>query len=146
MSEDILLIDNQVCFSLYRLSKLITSQYRPYLEEINLTYPQYLVMLALWENEKMNMSQLGEKLSLDNGTLTPLIKRLIEKGMVEKKRCLEDERIVYITTTTSGKKLKKKAKTIPQKLLCSNNVDLKEIQKLKAEADKIYNQWSTHEE
>ncbi|EPZ50957.1 transcriptional regulator, BlaI/MecI/CopY family [Bacteriovorax sp. BAL6_X] len=145
MTEDILLIENQVCFSLYRLSKLITSQYRPYLDEINLTYPQYLVMLALWETDKVNMSQLGEKLSLDNGTLTPLIKRLIEKGMVEKKRCLEDERIVYITTTASGKKLKNKAKTIPQKLTCSNNIDLKEIQKLKAEADKIYNQWSTHE-
>lgn len=145
MSDEILYIENQVCFSLYRLSKLITSQYRPYLEEINLTYPQYLVMLVLWEDERVNMSELGDKLSLDTGTLSPLVKRLIEKNLVEKKRCEEDERIVYITTTTQGKKLKKKAKSIPQKLLCSNEIDINEIQKLKAEADKVYNLWSTHE-
>ncbi|RZF20381.1 MarR family transcriptional regulator [Halobacteriovorax vibrionivorans] len=145
MSDEILYIENQVCFSLYRLSKLITSQYRPYLEEINLTYPQYLVMLVLWEDERVNMSELGDKLSLDTGTLSPLVKRLIEKKLVEKKRCEEDERIVYITTTTQGKKLKKKAKSIPQKLLCSKEIDISEIQKLKAEADKVYNLWSTHE-
>lgn len=145
MSDEILYIENQVCFSLYRLSKLITSQYRPYLEEINLTYPQYLVMLVLWEDERVNMSELGDKLSLDTGTLSPLVKRLIEKKLVEKKRCEEDERIVYITTTTQGKKLKKKAKSIPQKLLCSKEIDINEIQKLKAEADKVYNLWSTHE-
>lgn len=145
MSDEILYIDNQVCFSLYRLSKLITSQYRPYLEEINLTYPQYLVMLVLWEDERVNMSELGDKLSLDTGTLSPLVKRLIEKKLVEKKRCEDDERIVYITTTTQGKKLKKKAKSIPKKLLCSKEIDINEIQKLKAEADKVYNLWSTHE-
>ncbi|MEH0861718.1 MarR family winged helix-turn-helix transcriptional regulator [Halobacteriovorax sp. DPLXC-1] len=145
MSDEILYIENQVCFSLYRLSKLITSQYRPYLEEINLTYPQYLVMLVLWEDERVNMSELGDKLSLDTGTLSPLVKRLIEKKLVEKKRCEDDERIVYITTTTQGKKLKKKAKSIPQKLLCSKEIDISEIQKLKAEADKVYNLWSTHE-
>ena len=91
------------------------------------------------------MSELGDKLSLDTGTLSPVVKRLIEKNLVEKKRCEEDERIVYITTTTQGKKLKKKAKSIPQKLLCSKEIDINEIQKLKAEADKVYNLWSTHE-
>ncbi len=140
-----LALDNQFCFSLYRLSKLVTNQYRPYLDEINLTYPQYLVMLCLWEDEKLNMSTLGEKLSLDNGTLTPLIKRLIEKELVEKKRCEEDERIVYITTTTTGKKLKKKASGIAQKLLCKQNADINKMLKLKKEIDDLYDNWSTHE-
>lgn len=102
-------------------------------------------MLCLWEDEKLNMSTLGEKLSLDNGTLTPLIKRLIEKELVEKKRCEEDERIVYITTTTTGKKLKKKASGIAQKLLCKQNADINKMLKLKKEIDDLYDNWSTHE-
>lgn len=145
MNDEILLIDNQVCFSLYRLSKLITSQYRPYLDEINLTYPQYLVMLVLWEEENINIRELGLKLSLDTGTLSPLIKRLVEKELIEKKRCEEDERVVYITTSAQGKKLKKKAKSIPEKLLCSKGIDINEIKKLKSQVDKVYNQWSTNE-
>lgn len=141
MSNEALLLKNQVCFSVYRLSKLITSQYRPYLDELGITYPQYLVLLVLWEVEKTNMRELGNKLSLDTGTLTPLIKRLIDKGIVEKQRSKDDERVVYIKTTKEGNKLKTKAKSIPEKLTCAHQADLNKIRKLKELADSLYQEW-----
>lgn len=132
-------LEDQFCFSLYRLSKLITNGYKEFLDELDLTYPQYLVMIVMWEEQKINMTGLGEKLSLDNGTLTPLIKRLIDKGYVEKKRCSEDERIVYIRITDEGNNLKSKALEIPEKIACSNDVDFSEIDKLKKQIDDLYN-------
>lgn len=142
MQDEALHIENQVCFSVYRLSKLITSHYRPILDEIGLTYPQYLVLLVLWQEDKINMGSLGDKLSLDNGTLTPLIKRLIDKGLVEKKRSEEDERIVYISLTKEGSKLKRKAKSVPQKIICKQSADIAQIRKLKELADSLYEQWN----
>ncbi|EQC46243.1 MarR family winged helix-turn-helix transcriptional regulator [Bacteriovorax sp. Seq25_V] len=141
-NEEHLKIDNQLCFSLYRLSKFITSKYKDFLDSIELTYPQYLVMLVLWEDNKVNMSTLGHKLSLDNGTLTPLVKRLIEKGLVEKKRCQADERIVYIAATDKGIELKKKALEIPSKMMCSSDLDIEKLSELKKQIDNLYLQWN----
>lgn len=137
-NSEYLKLDNQLCFSLYRLSKFITQGYKDYLDELDLTYPQYLVMMVLWEHKKSNMTNLGEKLSLDNGTLTPLIKRLIDKDYVKKKRCVNDERIVYIEITNEGMKLKDKALSIPEKLNCANEISPKEIKELKEIIDNFY--------
>lgn len=138
MSEDIILLDNQLCFSIYRLSKSIIQKYRPFLDEIDLTYPQYLSMLVLWEVKRINVKELGEKLCLDSGTLTPLIKRLIDKGLVEKRRCEDDERVVYITLTHKGQELQQRAIEVPEKMLCSIPYDLKIESELKKKLDDFY--------
>ena len=143
--EDTLLIENQLCFSLYRLSKFITANYKQYLDELNLTYPQYLVMLVLWEEDSISLKELGAKLSLDSGTLTPLIRRLIDKRLVKKKRSKDDERVVYIITTTRGKKLKEPAQKVPTQMLCSAKLDVEKLGKIKNQIDEIYNQWSKNE-
>lgn len=114
--EDKLKLTNQVCFPVYSLAKEIVNRYRPFLEEMGLTYPQYLVMLILWEHSEQTVSELGEKLKLDSGTLTPLLKRLEQKKLVTRTRSAKDERVVKITTTDEGQKLQTKAKEIPQQL------------------------------
>ncbi len=138
MSEDNILLSNQLCFSIYRLSKSIIQKYRPFLDEIDLTYPQYLSMIVLWEVKRINVKDLGERLCLDSGTLTPLIKRLIDKGLVEKKRCGADERIVYITLTDKGEELRQKAVEVPKKMLCSIPFDYKKENELKKKLDEFY--------
>lgn len=110
-------LNNQLCFTIYACSREIIQLYRPLLRELDLTYSQYLVMLVLWEHGKVTMSQLGNHLYLDNGTLTPLIKRLIGSGVVEKKRSIDDERVVHITLTEEGIKLKEKAYNIPSSIM-----------------------------
>jgi MarR family transcriptional regulator, organic hydroperoxide resistance regulator len=115
MSES-LKLSNQICFPIYSLSKEIIQQYRPFLDELDLTYPQYLVMLVLWENDFLTVGQIGEKLNLDTGTLTPLLKRLELKKCINRTRSEEDERIVRISLTDFGKKLKEKAVCIPSKM------------------------------
>lgn len=114
--NDCLKLENQLCFPLYSLSKLITSRYRPYLEPLDLTYPQYLVMLVLWEHGQMSVGAIGEKLGLDSGTLTPLLKRLEIKDLITRTRSKSDERTVMITLTTAGKELENQALTIPRQL------------------------------
>jgi len=114
--KDLLKLDNQLCFPLYALSREIIQRYRPHLDEIGLTYPQYLVLMVLWENDKQTVNQIGHKLLLDSGTLTPLLKRLEQKEIVLRQRSTVDERVVEISLTTIGIELKKKAKCIPEKL------------------------------
>lgn len=114
--HDQLKLSNQLCFPLYTISKEITRRYTPLLEPLNLTYPQYLVMLVLWEFGELSVSEIGEKLHLDSGTLTPLLKRLQTKGLVERTRSQKDERSVTISLTEQGKLLENKAIDIPQKL------------------------------
>ncbi|HEY4539393.1 MAG TPA: MarR family transcriptional regulator [Faecalibacter sp.] len=135
-SED-LKLSNQLCFPLYALSKEIINQYRPFLEAIDLTYPQYLVMLVLWENDGLTVGQIGEKVSLDSGTLTPLLKRLELKGIISRHRSIEDERVVLISLTDHGKVLKSKACTIPQQMHEKINLTEEEIQVLKSIICKI---------
>jgi len=135
--ESKLALSNQVCFPVYTLAKEIVNQYRPLLNELDLTYPQYLVMLVLWEEEAQTVNQLGEKLKLDSGTLTPLLKRLAQKGLVARNRDADDERVVNISLTKEGKKLKAKALCIPEQLVAAMNVSVKDLLVLKNIIEKI---------
>ena len=116
-SERALRLDNQLCFALYSASLTMTKLYKPLLDGLGLTYPQYLVMLVLWERDGLMVSELGERLSLDSGTLTPLLKRLEAAGLVARIRAVEDERRVHVTLTAAGRKLKTRAAKIPACIL-----------------------------
>lgn len=111
-----LLLKNQLCFPLYACGRKIVGQYTPYLSPLGLTYTQYVVLMVLWEHEKVNVGQLGSILHLDAGTLTPLLKRLEKAGYVTRERSKEDERITVISITKEGNALKKKCKDIPAKM------------------------------
>ncbi len=111
-------IDEQLCFPLYAASNLMQRLYRPQLDGLGLTYPQYLVMLTLWESSPLSVSALGDRLYLDSGTLTPLLKRLESAGHITRTRDTADERRVLIALTPPGRALRKKAKAIPADLLC----------------------------
>ena len=112
-----LLLKNQICFPIYASSRIITQMYHPYLQPLGITYPQYLVFLLLWEEDKRNVSDIGKCLLLESNTLSPLLKRLEEKKFIERKRILDDERQVEISLTTLGKELKEKCKNIPLKII-----------------------------
>ncbi|TGN07224.1 MarR family winged helix-turn-helix transcriptional regulator [Leptospira ilyithenensis] len=105
--------------------------YRPLLTELNLTYPQYLVMLVLWEEDGLSVSEIGERLSLDSGTLTPLLKRMQIANLLERKRGEEDERVVTVRLTSLGKKLHTKALSVPEKIFCQMGISLQEVFSLK---------------
>jgi len=107
-------LSEHLCFKTYAVSRYITGLYKPYLDEISLTYPQYLVMIVLWEHGEMNIGKIGEHLHLDNGTLTPLLKRMEKNGLIIRTRSSEDERVVLINLTENGTRLKEKAKHIPE--------------------------------
>ncbi|MBU3210392.1 MarR family winged helix-turn-helix transcriptional regulator [Clostridium algidicarnis] len=123
MNEDILNLDNQLCFSIYACSKEIIRLYRPFLEKLGLTYTQYIALLALWEKDKVTVKELGNRLYLDSGTLTPLLKKMEENGLLLRERQKDDERKVLITLTKSGIDLRQKALEIPKSILCSTNLD-----------------------
>ena len=123
---DPLKLEYQLCFPLYACSKEIIKKYKPYLDEINLTYTQYITMMVLWEEQEINVKKLGEKLLLDSGTLTPLLKKLESKGYIVKNRLESDERNVLISITEEGKKLKNKAKKIPIKVGKCNHISEEE--------------------
>ncbi|MFI9273145.1 MarR family winged helix-turn-helix transcriptional regulator [Kitasatospora sp. NPDC052896] len=108
-----LALDDQLCFALYAASRAVVTRYRPLLEELGLTYPQYLVMLVLWEHGEASIKDIGSALRLDYGTLTPLIKRLERSGLLERRRLPEDERTVRVTLTTDGTALKGRAQAVP---------------------------------
>ena len=114
-----LLLENQLCFPLYSAANAVVRAYRPLLAELDLTYLQYIVLMVLWEETSLNVKELGERLGLDSGTLTPLLKRLESKGLVDRKRSQLDERARIITITPSGLALKAQAMEIPHKLACS---------------------------
>ncbi len=135
--EDLLKLDKQLCFSVYVLHREIMQCYRPILKNIGLTYPQYIAMMALWEKDDLTVNQVGELLQLDNGTLTPLLKRLESKGYLERKRSKEDERVVKIYLTEKGAKLKEKATCIPIELAKAMNLNLEEMEQLKSLSDKV---------
>jgi DNA-binding MarR family transcriptional regulator len=118
--DELLRLDNQFCFALYSASLAMTKTYKPFLENLNLTYPQYLVMLILWEQDNVLVKEIGERLFLDSGTLTPLLKRLEAAGLIERTRDPEDERQVRITLTKAGRALKRKAHGVPFQVLCAS--------------------------
>jgi DNA-binding MarR family transcriptional regulator len=137
--EDLLKLENQICFPAYAFSRNLTNLYRPLLTELNITYPQYLVLMILWEHKEQTVNQLCEKLHLDTGTLTPLLKRLEQKRIVNRTRSKEDERIVITSLTASGMQLKEKAKHIPMELIKCMNVSVDELLQLKSLLNKILN-------
>lgn len=114
-------LDEQLCFALYSASRAVTAAYRPMLDELELTYPQYLVLLVLWEEEPCTVSHLGDRLHLDSGTLSPLLKRLESAGFVRRQRSTTDERRVDITLTDKGRALEERAACIPARLLDSDD-------------------------
>ncbi|CAG2155020.1 Organic hydroperoxide resistance transcriptional regulator [Cupriavidus campinensis] len=131
-TDDWLRLDQQLCFALYSTSLAMTKIYKPILGELGLTYPQYLVMLVLWETDKLTVSALGERLTLDSGTLTPLLKRLEVAGLVTRARDEEDERRVLVSLTDAGRRLRASAEGIPEKMLCATQCSIEEIQTLTA--------------
>jgi DNA-binding MarR family transcriptional regulator len=138
-NPECLKLDNQLCFPLYVIAKEMTGLYRPFLDELDITYPQYLVMMVLWEHDGLPVSSIGEKLYLDSGTLTPLLKRLEAKGFISRKRKKEDERVVEVFITESGKALQLKACEIPGKLLKKIDAAPEDWIALKESVQKILN-------
>jgi DNA-binding MarR family transcriptional regulator len=142
MNDDTLKLSSQVCFPLYSASRLITKAYKPYLDEMGITYPQYLVLLVLWENDGLSVSQITEKLLLNTNTLSPLLKRMEKMELLQRNRSSEDERSVIVQLTEKGRKLKEKAKPIPEKLikiLLTENIDVSDVIQLK----EMLNDWIT---
>lgn len=118
-------LENQLCFPLYAVSRLITKAYGPYLKELDITYPQYLVMMVLWEHKKLSVTEIGSRLFLESNTLTPLLKRLEQKELITRSRLADDERVVIISITKLGEELKDKAEDIPKKV--RNNLSTAEF-------------------
>lgn len=116
MKEDLLKLENQLCFPLYACAKEVVKQYKPFLDEIDLTYTQYITMMVMWDKKSLNVKTLGECLYLDSGTLTPLLKKLEKQGLIHRERSAEDERNLIVTITDKGEELKKKAIEIPGKI------------------------------
>ncbi len=135
--DDPLSLDNQLCFALYSSSLLMTKLYKPMLDEIGLTYPQYLAMLALWEEDGVTVSRLGARLYLDSGTLTPLLKRLEKAGLIARERNTEDERQVLVRLTPGGRALKRQAAAIPRKVAASAGVPVAELIALRKKLQKL---------
>ena len=120
-------LDNQLCFALYSTSLAMTKAYKPLLEQMGLTYPQYLAMLVLWERDGLMVSELGERLYLDSGTLTPLLKRMEASGIITRIRDVQDERRVHITLTAAGRKLKTKAAKVSACILSASQCSIPEL-------------------
>ena len=119
-ADKMLALDNQFCFALYSASLAMTKAYKPLLDNLGLTYPQYLAMLVLWQEEGLLVKDIGERLFLDSGTLTPLLKRLQAAGLIARTRDEKDERQVRITLTPEGRALKRRARTIPEQVMCAS--------------------------
>lgn len=136
---DPLALENQFCFALYSASLAMTKTYKPFLDKLGLTYPQYLVMLVLWQQDNVLVKRIGEKLFLDSGTLTPLLKRLEASSLIARTRDEADERQVRITLTREGRALRKKAQTIPQQILCASGQQPQEVARLRAQLTAVRN-------
>lgn len=130
-------LENQVCFPLYSAANAVARAYRPLLDELDLTYSQYLVMMVLWRENGINVKELGNKLHLDSGTLTPLLKRLEAKGVVLRKRSLTDERVRELYLTEHGTALKEKAYFVPQSMKCKIHLEADELIQLKSLCEKL---------
>ncbi|GAB2787174.1 MarR family winged helix-turn-helix transcriptional regulator [Dyella kyungheensis] len=139
-TPDQLLLDQQLCFALYAASRSVTGLYRPLLEPLGLTYPQYLVMLVLWEQDGLTVRELGQRLQLDSGTLTPLLKRLQSAGLITRQRRQQDEREVDIRLTDAGLALRDKASGIPECLAQCMQLPFEQMQSLRDELKRLTRQ------
>lgn len=139
-NDDYLVLEKQLCFSLYSASHRLVRSYRLLLDPLDLTYPQYLAMLVLWQQPELNVKDLGEKLHLDSGTLTPLLKRLENKGFVSRTRSQQDERVVHIRLTEQGQLLKAQASHIPKTIFQQSGLALEQLQQLKQSCDLLFQQ------
>ena len=140
MQNDILKLENQVCFPIYAASRLVTRLYQPYFDKLDITYPQYLVFLLLWEKDNRNVSDISHCLYLESSTLTPLLKRMEAKGYIKRSRSAQDERSVFIQLTAKGKKLEEKASAIPTQIvgkMQTEEIGVEEILKMKDTLQKI---------
>lgn len=123
-------LEQQVCFSLYAASRAVTGLYRPALEAVGLTYPQYVTMLAIWHHGSITVRDLGAVLDLDSGTLSPLLKRLESQGLIRRARGTHDERTVWISATTAGSELRQRVTDLPQRLTCAIGLQPAELHQL----------------
>ena len=130
-APDLLALDRQVCFALAVASRTVISLYRPLLEPMGLTHPQYLVMLALWESEPLRVNELADRLSLEPATLSPLLKRLESGGLVARRRDPDDERAVAVTLTPAGRRLRATAEQIPPAVMARLDMGLAELEELR---------------
>ncbi|MBJ6760178.1 MarR family transcriptional regulator [Myxococcaceae bacterium JPH2] len=137
-TDDSLRLDRQLCFPLYAAARAMVQAYAPLLEKLGLTYPQYLVMLVLWEEDGVSVKALGERLFLDSGTLTPLLKRLETQGLVRRERSTEDARSVRVSLTTSGRALKRKAASVPEAMSCRLGMSLEEVTRLRRDMRRLF--------
>jgi DNA-binding MarR family transcriptional regulator len=135
--EAYLSLDDQVCFALYSASNAMGRAYQPMLKSLDLTYLQYIVMMVLWEKQSINVKELGQKMHLDSGTLTPLLKRLEVKGFVNRTRSQEDERVRIISLTEQGFQLRDKVKDIPTEMIALSKMNIEQLQKLKKECEQL---------
>jgi MarR family transcriptional regulator, organic hydroperoxide resistance regulator len=127
MEHNHLKLESQICFKIYTVEREITKLYRNLLEDLDMTYPQYLVMLLLWEKDAMSVKELGKRLFLDSGTLTPMLKRMEGNGIIQRTRSLEDERSVIISLTKKGDELKSRAECIPTQLIENMSLNKNEL-------------------
>jgi DNA-binding MarR family transcriptional regulator len=140
MDYEHLKLENQICFPIYAASRLIIRQYQPFLDDIGITYPQYLAMLLLWETDGQTVNQIAAKLLLNTNTVTPLLKRLETQGLITRQRSTEDERRVIVTLTQQGRALREEATSIPEKLvmsLASNTMSMDDIMNMLTQLNKI---------
>lgn len=135
--KDSLKLDNQFCFAVYALSREITKLYRPFLDQLGLTYTQYLVMIVLWEKDGIALKELGKCLNLDSGTLTPLLKKLEQEGLILRKRDYKDERNLIIHLTETGQVLLAKAEEVPTKMRCRIPLEDEEIKYLREKLNTV---------
>jgi MarR family transcriptional regulator, organic hydroperoxide resistance regulator len=145
VSADSLKLDSQLCFKLYAASRAVIRGYKPMLDQLGLTYPQYLVMLVLWEwqeaaPEQPTVKALGERLALDSGTLTPLLKRLEQLQLVQRQRSARDEREVHLSLTPAGNDLREQVGPLKARLLCDSGVDLNRLNELRNGLDQLLGQ------
>jgi len=136
-SKPSLKLDHQLCFSLYSAGRAMSKAYRPLLEPLGLTYPQYLVMMVLWAGDGLTVSEIGERLFLDSATLTPLLKRLQAAGLVTRTRASDDERQVLIALTAAGRALKAKAGSVPSGIFRASECSAKELADTKTRLDAL---------
>jgi MarR family transcriptional regulator, organic hydroperoxide resistance regulator len=129
---DPLRLDNQLCFALHAASRAMTRAYQPLLDELGITYPQYLVLLTLWEEDGGRVSRIGERLYLDSATLTPLLKRLEARGLIDRRRSAVDERVVEVFLTAEGKRLRRRAEAVPRAAFGKTGLSTVELGRLRA--------------
>ena len=143
-ADELLKLDNQLCFAVYSASLAMTRLYKPLLEKLGLTYPQYLVLLVLWERDGLTVSELGERLSLDSGTLTPLLKRMEIAGLVARTRAADDERRVALSLTDAGRALQRRAAGVPHQVACATGCKLTEISELTTRLQQLRDHVADH--